>query len=201
MDNRIGECPSPKSTDLDGWRQAIAESRLRSFRLEDIVAAFQDLGPRDKDIQHVLAKYLSDSILRILGGLVGPNHPNRGHDIIFRAHHQIFVALMRPTSADGRGLRQAFFPRVAFRMKDAIVAEQRERRSFGYGKFNNSTHPCSLCSVKAKTCMTRCLNNWWRLRQLDIEEQLTRQATTSAGRFLTNKRNGRVFGFSINSPT
>lgn len=128
MDTRTGEDSSPRSNDLDGWRQAIADNQLRLFRLEEIVAAFQDLGSRDKEVQHALAKYLSDTILRILRGLVGSNHPNRGEDIIFRAHHQIFVALLRPRSADGQNLRKAFIPRVVFRMKDAIASEWRERR-------------------------------------------------------------------------
>lgn len=128
MDNKTGEEPSPKSNDLDGWRQAIADNRLRSFRLEEITAAFQDLGAQDKGVQNALAKYLNDTILGILRGVVGFNHPNKGEDIILRTHHQIFVALLRPESADGQNLRKAFVARVLFRMKDAIVVEQRERR-------------------------------------------------------------------------
>jgi hypothetical protein len=128
MDNRIGEECSPKSNDLDGWRQAIADNRLRSFKLEEIAAAFQDLGSRDKSVQHALAQYLNDSVLGILRGVVGFNHPNRGEDIILRAHHKIFEALLRPKSADGLSLRKAFVSRVLFRMKDAIAVEQRERR-------------------------------------------------------------------------
>jgi hypothetical protein len=41
---------------------------------------------------------------------------------------QIFVALLQPSSADGRALRIAFAPRVIFRLKDAIAKEARERR-------------------------------------------------------------------------
>lgn len=128
MDTGTDEDSSPKANDLDGWRRAIANKGLRSFRLEAVAAAFQDLGQRDKGARDALAKYLSDSILRILRGLVGSNHPNRGEDIILRAHHQIVVALLRPASADGKNLRQAFMARVLFRMKDAIAAEERERR-------------------------------------------------------------------------
>jgi len=128
MERGIGEHPSPDSTDLDGWREAVAGNRLRSFKLEAIAAAFQDLGQRDEGVQRALAKYLSESILRILRRRIGSNHPNRGEDIILRVHGQIFVALLRPTSADGWSLRQAFIPRLLFRMKDAIAAEGRERR-------------------------------------------------------------------------
>lgn len=129
MDVQNGEDTPPKPTDLVGWRQAIATDRLRVFRLEALAAAFQDLGNRDTQVQHALAKHLSDAILHMLRKHVGTNHPNEGWDIIHRAHHQIFTALMNRKSADGRGLRVAFGPRVLFRLKDAITAEQRERRS------------------------------------------------------------------------
>jgi len=128
MDTPIGDASPPKSTDLDGWRQAIAVGCLKSFKLEAVVAAFQDLGQGDTRVQNALAKHLSDSILHMLRRRVGFNHPNRGEDIILRVHGEIFAALLRPASADGRNLRQAFGPRVLFRMKDAIAAELRERR-------------------------------------------------------------------------
>lgn len=126
MAMKTGEDP-PKSTDLDGWRKAITNNRLKEFRLEAIVAAFQDLGITDPQVQNALAKHLSDSIVRILRTKVGFNKPNQGEDIIFRVHGDIFAALMSPKSADGRNLRLAFGPRVEFRMKDAIAKEQRDR--------------------------------------------------------------------------
>jgi hypothetical protein len=128
MDTPIGEGSQPKSTDLDGWRRAVADGSLKTFKLEAIASAFQDLGKRDTQLRNVLAKYLSDSILHMLRRRVGFNHPNNGEDIILRVHGDIFAALLRPASADGRNLRQAFGPRVLFRMKDAIAAELRERR-------------------------------------------------------------------------
>lgn len=128
MDTGIGEDSSPRSTDLEGWRKAIAGDRLASFKLEEIAAAFQVLRGRDRQLQNALADYLSLSILRILRHRVGSNHPNRGEDIILRAHHQIIVALLQQATADGRGLREAFVARVEYRLKDAIAAENRERR-------------------------------------------------------------------------
>jgi hypothetical protein len=129
MDTPIGEGSPPTSTDLDGWRRAVADGSLKTFKLEAIAAAFQDLGKRDTHLRNVLAKHLSDSILHMLRRRVGFNHPNNGEDIILRVHGDIFAALLRPASADGRNLRQAFGPRVLFRMKDAIAAELRERRT------------------------------------------------------------------------
>lgn len=121
--------PPPKSTNLEGWRHAIQEGRHTGFRLEEIVAAIQDLGPRaDKAVLNPLAKHLSDALLGVLRARVGTNHPNRGIDIIERVHGQLFEAILQPTSADGRALRTAFVPRVTFRIKDALVAEARAAR-------------------------------------------------------------------------
>ncbi len=128
MDTLVSGDPPPNSDDLEGWRQAIADSRLNTFRLEAVTAAFQDLHGRNIEVRNALAKHLSESIIRILRRKVGSNHPNRGEDIILRTHGIILEALLRPTSADGRNLRKAFVPRVLFRLKDAIASEARERR-------------------------------------------------------------------------
>lgn len=119
---------APSSDDVEGWRDAIAAERLKSFSLESIAAAFQDLGRRDANVQNSLARFLSEEVLRILRNCVGTNHPNRGEDIIYRVHGQIFAALLRPATADGRNLRKAFIPRILFRIKDAIRAEALLRR-------------------------------------------------------------------------
>lgn len=128
MINGSHEDSSPKSTDVEGWLQAVRDDILRGFRLESIAQAFQDLGARDSVLRNTLARHLSRSILGILRPRIGFHHPNQGEDIMFRAHDEIFEALLRPTSADGRGLRVAFVPRVLFRLKDAIAKEARERR-------------------------------------------------------------------------
>jgi RNA polymerase sigma factor (sigma-70 family) len=116
--------PSPAPADLTGWRQAVADGSYRDFRCEDIVAAIQALTPAtDKQVVHALARHLSKTMLRILRKLVGTHHPNRGQDIIDRVHSQMWEALLKPDSADGKGLRAAFIPRLRFRIKDAIAAE------------------------------------------------------------------------------
>jgi len=128
METGFHEDSPPGSDDLDGWRVAIRDGRLRNFRLESVVAAFQDFGGRDAEMQNALAKHLSDSLLRLLRSHVGFHHPNQGVDIILRTHGAIFEALLKPESADGRNLRKAFMPRVLFRLKDALGREARERR-------------------------------------------------------------------------
>lgn len=127
MDTQTGGAPPPDSKDLVGWRKAITEDRLKLFRPEALACAFQDLGNRDKDVQLELAKHLSDVILKILKRRVAFTRHNR-EDIIYRAHGEIWKALLQPGSADGRALRVAFGSRVVFRMKDAISREQRESR-------------------------------------------------------------------------
>lgn len=128
MNTGSREEAQPKPIDLEGWKQAAQDGRLGGFRLESIAAAFQDLGPRDAALRNSLAKYLSETILRLLRRRISPYHPNRGEDIMLRAHNDIFAALLRPNSADGRGLREAFVPRVMFRLKDALLVEARQHR-------------------------------------------------------------------------
>src|SRR5205823_262938 len=107
--------------DLEAWRQAVGDGRYKSYRLEAVVGAIQDLGPcSDKAVVNPLAEHLSDAVLRILRGLVGVNHPNRGYDLIDRTHGRVIDAVLQPDSADGKALRVAFGPRVTFRLKDAL---------------------------------------------------------------------------------
>jgi hypothetical protein len=123
MSQATDATPPPDSTDLEGWRRAINEGCHTRYRLEAIVAAIQDLGPcTDKAVLNPLAKHLSDALLFILRKHVSTNHPNRGEDIIEKAHEQIIDAVLQPASADGRALRVAFGPRVTFRLKDALTA-------------------------------------------------------------------------------
>ena len=128
MDASTGEEPPPDSTDVAGWREAIADRRFRRFPLEAIAAAIQDLRPnRDGGLISALVKHLSDSVYRIVRSQVGDNHANRGEDIVERVCDQFWVALFQPQSADGRGIRQALVSRLTFRVKDAIAKEARER--------------------------------------------------------------------------
>lgn len=125
MDTTTSDEPAPRPTHLAEWRQAVADGRYLQFRFEDVVAAIQDLGPStDKRVLHALARHLSDNMLGILRRGVGFHHPNRGQDIIDRVHSQMWEALLKPDSADGKGLRAAFIPRLTFRIKDAIAAEE-----------------------------------------------------------------------------
>jgi DNA-directed RNA polymerase specialized sigma24 family protein len=129
MDASTGEEPPPDSTDVDKWRQSIADGRFRRFPLEVIAAAIQDLRPnRDGGLINALAKHLSESVYRIVRRYVGCNHPNVGNDIVDRVHDQFFEALLQPQSADGKGIRIALVSRLQFRAKDAIAKEARERR-------------------------------------------------------------------------
>ena len=111
----------PSSTDLEGWKRVAASGRLPHFRLEHLVAAFQDLGTQDRRLYENLAKHLSNAIIGILTKRVGNNRPNHGQDIISDAHGAIFEALLKPKTKAGQALRTHFGPQVNFRMLDALA--------------------------------------------------------------------------------
>ena len=123
MDHKAGE-DAPPSTDLAGWRRCVGDGRFRAFSMESIVAAIQDLGPAtDKAVMNSLVLHVSDTIMRMLRGVIGRNHRNEGEDMITRAHAKLVAAMFSPKSADGKGLRVAFRFRVEKRAADAIRAE------------------------------------------------------------------------------
>lgn len=126
MGTRLSEKVAPKSTDLAGWREAIHAGWHHDYRSEELVAAIQDLGPgTDKAVLHPLAKDTSDRMVHMLRNLVDRHHPNEGRDIIEEALSELWTSLLQPNSPDGRGLREAFYPRVRFRVIDAIRRAER----------------------------------------------------------------------------
>ena len=125
MDHRTSE-DAPPSTDLAGWRGAVGNGCFRTFPMESVVAAIQDLGPTtDKTVMNPLVLHVSDTITRMLRGTIGRNHRNEGEEMITRAHAKLVTAMFNPESADGKGLRVAFGFRVAKRAADAIRAEKK----------------------------------------------------------------------------
>jgi DNA-directed RNA polymerase specialized sigma24 family protein len=117
------------SSDLEGWRRIAAIDGLRRLRPEDVVAAIQRIGPKgDQRLLDTLMGHISDDILRLLRRRISTRHKNEGRDAIESAHAKLIVAVLKPDSADGKGLREAFKTYVNFRADDAIVAELRENR-------------------------------------------------------------------------
>jgi hypothetical protein len=105
MDQKPRLQKAPKPTDLEGWRQAISRGLLSTFRLEDIVASIQDLGPlADSNVRNPLARHLSNAMTRLLRRLVGLSHPNQGDDIIYRVHGQ----LLKPCSSQAQLMAKHF---------------------------------------------------------------------------------------------
>jgi hypothetical protein len=70
-------------------------------------------------------------LTNLLRGRVWRSHRNEGNDIIERAHAQLIDAVLRPDSADGKALREAFHARAEFRLQDAIRAELEHARRYG----------------------------------------------------------------------
>jgi DNA-directed RNA polymerase specialized sigma24 family protein len=120
---QIEELPSP--SDVQGWKNVVAANRLRRLRPEAIVAVLQRLGPNgDQRLLSALITHISDELLRLIKRLVGKNQRNEGQDIIWRAHHQLIVAVLRPNSKDGQGLCKNFRKWVEYRVADARRAER-----------------------------------------------------------------------------
>lgn len=122
----LNEEPHPDPTDLAGWRRSVRDGCFAQYPMEAVIAAIQDLDPNaESEVIGALVLHASDTILRILRGLVGKNHPNQGTDIVDDVHGQLIQAVLSPNTADGKGLREAFVPRVKFRAADAIRKDRR----------------------------------------------------------------------------
>jgi hypothetical protein len=125
----------PSRSDLDAWRQIVADDGLSQFPPESIVAVIQQIGPQgDQRLLNQLMGYISDEILRLLRRRVSTTHRNQGNDLIEHAHEKLITAILKPTSAVGKGLLVAFKARVNFRADDAIVAESRHRERYTHYK-------------------------------------------------------------------
>jgi RNA polymerase sigma factor (sigma-70 family) len=141
MKNNTGDEP-PAPTDLDGWRSAIADERLAGFRMEAVIAAIQDLGPRcDPLVLNPLILHVSDVITKILRRSVGHNFRNQGEDIITEVHGKLVSAMHDPTSKDGDGLREAFVFRVEKRAIDEIRRERKREARETAGQIEDDKLP------------------------------------------------------------
>jgi hypothetical protein len=125
----------PSVSDLDAWRQIAADDDLGQLPPESIVAVIQRIGPKgDQRLLNQLMGYLSDEIIRLLRRRISTTHRNQGNDLIEHAHEKLITAVLKPTSADGKGLRIAFKARVNYRADDAIAAEGRHRERYTHYK-------------------------------------------------------------------
>jgi hypothetical protein len=128
MKNESDESP-PASSDLEGWRRAVARGQLGKFRPEALLCAVQDLGPNaDPTVLNPIVKRLSAIIMNMARKHVGTNKPNSGLDIIDRVHAGIWTSLLDPESEDGRTMRDGLGGIVKFRCLDAIALENKHSR-------------------------------------------------------------------------
>lgn len=119
----------PASSDLEGWRRAIARGQLGSFRPEDLLCAVQDLGPdADPKVLNPIAKQLSGSITKMARKYVGTNKPNQGHDIMLLVHGGIWTSLLDKESDDGKTMRSGLGGIVKYRCLDAIALDNKHSR-------------------------------------------------------------------------
>jgi hypothetical protein len=119
----------PASSDVEGWRRAIARGQLSAFRPEDLLCAVQDLGPdTDPKVMNPIAKQLSDIIMKMARRHIGTNKPNQGQDIILLVHGGIWTSLLDKDSEDGKTMRSGLGGIVRFRCFDAIALHNRHSR-------------------------------------------------------------------------
>lgn len=147
----IIRAPKKPPSDLEGWKQIVADENLKSYRHEDIVAAVQKLGPNgDKRLLQALMGYLSDEIMLALRKKIRKSRRNEGRDIIEHVHGQLIEAILQPQSADGAGMREAFWSRLKFRAIDAIVAEDEQGERFSPYKLDQEGRPVDQEDISQK---------------------------------------------------
>lgn len=119
----------PASSDLEGWRRAIAGGQLGLFRPEALLCAVQDLG-RDADpkVLDPIVRQLSNIITKMARRYIGVNKPNQGLDIIMQVHGGIWTSLLDRDSDDGRTMRNGLGGIVKFRCLDAIALDFKHSR-------------------------------------------------------------------------
>jgi len=123
----------PDPDDIAAWRQEIASGSLPKIRSQSLVAAVQRIGPNgERRVLEPLMKEISARMMRILRKQIGRNHRNEGWDLIEEAHGKLIEAVLKHNSADGTGLRTAFYTRVRFRGADAIRREQLHGERYDY---------------------------------------------------------------------
>ena len=136
---------SPPPSDSAAWKLVVEEGRLASCRMEDIVAAAQEMGPDgDTKTLEALMIRISREMMRQLRRMIWKHHPNHGNDMIEQVHAQLIEAILRLDSADGKGLRVAFRKRVEFRAADAIRAATAAASRYSYSEDVRVSEPTDL---------------------------------------------------------
>lgn len=132
----------------------------------------QDLrATLDTPTLNALAQHLSECIFKILRKKVGSHHPNEGRDIIDDVHDIAWKAILEPSSADGRALREAFTPRLLHRLRDVLVRQKNESKN--RAKFNSTVHASSDGESLDGTASDSTLDEAERIcQQIDVEAAL-----------------------------
>lgn len=117
--------------DAEGWRKAAERKELDKYCIQDVVLAARECHEKgDRKTLVPLMGHISDQILNVLRGYVGPNHHNDGKDIISDVHSELIHAVLIPDSKDGQALREAFVPRIRYRALDAFKKDKRKRTRY-----------------------------------------------------------------------
>ena len=125
----------PDPCDSEAWRHVIESQQLPTIRSQSLVAAAQQIGSKgDRRVLEPLMKEISDRMMRILRKHIGRNNRNEGWDMIEEAHGKLIEAVLKPESADGSALRNAFVATVKLRGADAIRREALYKQRYAYSE-------------------------------------------------------------------
>jgi hypothetical protein len=107
METKIERVEEPPShLDMQAWTNIVKSGGLANVRPEDIVAAIQGIGADgDQRVRSALTGHISEAMLKIMSGKVRKTYKDEGKEIIWRALDELIVAILTPSSADGRALR------------------------------------------------------------------------------------------------
>ena len=129
MDQKPRLQKAPKPTDLEGWRQAISRGLLSTFRL----GRHRGINSRPRAACRFRRSEPAGQAPFECDDPVAPKtcrsqSPKPGRRHYLPRTRSTFEALLKPSSADGKTLRQNFTTCVSFRVKDAIAMEQKHSR-------------------------------------------------------------------------
>lgn len=171
--------PPPDPNDHHGWHSSVMKNNHLKYDAQVLFCALQGLGAKaNMQVRNALANQLSRLVIKFLRRKVSNNFPNEGLDIIFRAQDYVFNAAAKPNSSDGIGFREAFYPRLSFRLKDAIKKEYNLRRTeenILAEKLDKKTRNASTRKVSSKGLVseTNMVEGQEDLGELDSEQAVS----------------------------
>ncbi|CAI9418913.1 hypothetical protein ANOBCDAF_04414 [Pleomorphomonas sp. T1.2MG-36] len=121
----------PPSDDLQAWQEIAHARRLGEFCPEDLVKVVQRIGPNgNQRLLTILVGHLSEVVFKMLCRSIRKSAWQRDDEHIWRPHHKIIVAILTPSSADGKALCRTFKAIVELRALDEMVERKKQKARY-----------------------------------------------------------------------